>query len=266
MYRLLLILLISSVSMLQLMAQQTLFNVPSAAVTERKHVFFQKQVNFYSDNVSFSLTSSYGLGLGWEIGVNCYDATISTDYRSKARLYINNTSYSAPDAPLVLLTCLKVVQLTDKNRIGFGLQFGSNPFRKQFYTVNGKFAPAYFTYVIATQEFEFRNNSSLELYGGIYLGNRPYFGQSTHTVRFSDVINLSNQDDHLGLLSGYEYKIIPQKLHLMGEWIFGNNTICNVIPGIVYYPKKRVSLSLGWLIPSPKTGNPQGVVFELTLF
>ena len=50
-------------------AQQSLFNVPSANVTPKGELFFQEQLNFGTAGES-NLTTDIGLGKGFEVGLN----------------------------------------------------------------------------------------------------------------------------------------------------------------------------------------------------
>jgi hypothetical protein len=54
-------------------AQQNLFNVPSAEITEKNKFFFQQQFNIDSNAGDSNTTVDYGLGNNWEVGINLFN-------------------------------------------------------------------------------------------------------------------------------------------------------------------------------------------------
>ena len=50
--------------------QQNLFNIPSGDITSSKKVFYQHQLNVYSDKMESKAHFVYGLGKGWDAGIN----------------------------------------------------------------------------------------------------------------------------------------------------------------------------------------------------
>jgi len=69
-------------------AQQNFINVPSSEVTIKNKYFFQQQINF-NDLIQSNTTLDYGLGKGYEIGLNILG--INFDQNRKI-IFQNNTS------------------------------------------------------------------------------------------------------------------------------------------------------------------------------
>jgi len=55
------------------LAQQTFFNVPESDLTPRHKVLVQQQVDLHAEEIRGTTTFSYGLGRGWEAGLNLYN-------------------------------------------------------------------------------------------------------------------------------------------------------------------------------------------------
>lgn len=51
-------------------AQQNLFNIPSGDIAKSKKFFYQHQLNIYSNNLESKAHSLFGLGKGWDAGIN----------------------------------------------------------------------------------------------------------------------------------------------------------------------------------------------------
>ncbi len=223
-------------------AQQSLFNVPSISVTKKNEVFFQEQINATFEGTSLNFNTAYGLGHDFELGINVVGVGVEWD-KNVPQLITNSTSKDQiPYSPLVMMTGLKAIGITENYHIGFGGQIGLNPTQNNFTQDD-----------IAT--FDYINNRfdipklNLMLCAGAYYSNLVYLGQR----------------DQFGAMCGFELSIIEHKFLLMGDWIIGQNAISVAVPGFVYHPHHNIALSGGWQIPSPGSNNPQGFVFELTL-
>ena len=223
-------------------AQQSLFNVPSISVTKKKEVFFQEQANLTKDASVVNFNTAYGLGSGFEIGVNLIGVGIGFD-KNKPMLLTNSTSADGqPYNPLFMLTALKAFSVGEYIKIGVGGQVGLNPVQSK---ITGSDV-ATFDYINARFEIP---KAKLVLCAGGYYSNLVYMGMK----------------DQLGGMFGAEYTVIEHKFLLMADWIISENAASVIVPGFVYHPHHNIALSLGWQLPSPGTTNPQGVVFELTL-
>jgi hypothetical protein len=218
--------------------QQSLFNVPSVVATQAKNIFFQEQINLSTQGLTFNFTGAYGLGKGWEVGLNGYGINAGLQNGSPT-LMLNRTDASQPFAPLVLATVLKQFSPSQHWRLGIGSQNGLCPYDN---AENKHFAT--FSYASACympwHEYEF--------HAGAYFGNNVLLGGKTQP----------------GLMAGYELPI-TKRLHAMGDGIFGTSSAAVAVLGGVYYVNTHTSLSLGWQVGSPGTNNPRGVVFELTV-
>ncbi len=99
------------------LAQQTLFNLPSAEITPAEQLFFQQQFNFNkfgrSSGVS-NTTISYGLGLDFEIGMNVFALEVLPE------------SGLAPHSvePQFLFNAQKGIPLSESFKLGVGTQLG----------------------------------------------------------------------------------------------------------------------------------------------
>ena len=223
-------------------AQQSLFNVPSISVTKKKEAFFQEQLNATSDGNVFNFNSAYGLGKGFEVGINLVGLALEFDKNIPVLLNNSSSLAQVPYNPLIMLTGLKAFSFGEHYTLGLGSQFGLNPLQGNI-TGND----------IAT--FNYINNRfdipklHLMLCAGGYYSNLVYLGQK----------------DQFGAMCGFELVIIEHKFLLMGDWILGKNAASVAVPGFVYHPHHNIALSAGWQIPSPGSNNPQGFVFELTL-
>jgi hypothetical protein len=64
-------------------------------------------------------------------------------------------------------------------------------------------------------------------------------------------------------MAGYELTV-TNKIHLMGDWLVGDNYIGVGVIGGVYYLTKEILLSLGIQVPNNRNKNDYGAVFEFT--
>ena len=68
--------------------------------------------------------------------------------------------------------------------------------------------------------------------------------------------------NRIGGWIGSEIPII-NKLHFVAESVLGNNAMCYTSLGLIYFPKKRIPITLGIQIPNTQS-NVYSIVFELT--
>ncbi len=116
---LIIILLINGIS---LFSQQNFINVPSSEVTKKNKLFFQQQVNI-NEQIQSNTTLDFGLGKGFEIGVN----VLGLNYDEKLKsVQFNDTSDKDPYNPLIMLNGLKNFELSENMAIAFGGQTGLN--------------------------------------------------------------------------------------------------------------------------------------------
>ena len=102
--------------------QQNLVNVPASEATEKNKIFFQQQINF-NELIQSNTTFDYGLGKGFEIGVNI----LGLNFSEKRESFLNNDSNDVdPYNPLLLINGLKQFEINKNIIIAGGGQLGLN--------------------------------------------------------------------------------------------------------------------------------------------
>jgi hypothetical protein len=207
-------------------AQQNLFNVPSADITEQGKFFFQQQFNFFTAATGSSNTTlDYGLGDQLEIGINLFNV----DMQPTDGTFQN---------PHVLLNFQKGFALSENYKVSFGTQTGiTPPLHRQ--TVE---MPS-FSYLHSALDLKHLG----KYYLGSYYTNRAYAGKN-----------------EFGFMTGMEYPLFEKKLHLMGDFISGDTEISVAVLGLVVFLPREWQLSLGAQLPAPSTQNDYAMVFEIT--
>ncbi|SHI86331.1 hypothetical protein SAMN02745146_1733 [Hymenobacter daecheongensis DSM 21074] len=237
--RLLLVLLLSIRYSAQ--GQQNLFNIPAGDLTPQGKVFFQHQTNIYNRGYFESKNHFvYGLGKGWEAGLNVVNLQMNFRRGRKDWLGTNPDNRSIPLAPLVKLTSQKFFFLSDRLSTSIGTQVGLNPIR--FSGVSRELT--HFSY----NTWAWIPRSHVKVVAGPYLSDRGTLGAGNRA----------------GLLLGAEFPV-TKKLLFMGDFISGNNYTSASVVGFNYLATKRLQLCLGALLPNPGTSNRPGLVFELNL-
>ena len=238
--RLILLLLLLGLLPRAAQAQQNLFNIPAGDLTPRGKVFYQHQTNVYGPRDLESKNHFvYGLGRGWEAGLNVVN--IKMDFRNRGDVFlVNRHDPSRPLKPLVQLTGQKFLVVGPTLRASFGTQVGTNPLRFG----GARRRLTHFSY----HTWAWSPRHHVKVVAGPYLSDRGTLGAGNRA----------------GLLLGAEYPL-TQKLLLMGDFVSGHNATSVSVLGINYLATKRVQLCLGALLPNPGSQNRAGVVFELNL-
>lgn len=217
------------------LAQQTIFNVPSSDMTPKHKILAQQQVDINGEEWRSTTTFNVGLGRDWEVGVNLYNLDYLPPQHSWQR---NDTTTQMPYAPLLLVNAQKTVDLTENLHLGIGGQTGLNLYPTThssswvgwgYVNLGGSFADEHYKTVI-----------------GGYAGNNRYLSDGT-TV---------------GMHVGFDAGIWYEKLHLLGDWASGKNEYGQLILGAEVYLHKHLPLALGWR-RSNQDGQ-QAVVVQLT--
>lgn len=217
-------------------SQQNFINVPSSEATAEHKLFFQQQVNF-NELIQANTTLDFGLGKGFEIGAN----VLGLNFSDKNRSFIqNDTNDKDPFNPLLMLNGLKQIELSNNISISTGAQVGLN-FRDDKRT--NEAGLAYSNLLIKNLLIK---KSSLVV--GAYYNSLHYGGKNGNRI---------------GAWIGSEIPLV-EKLHIVAESVIGNNAISYTSFGLIYYPKKRIPITLGIQIPNTKN-NAYSIVFELTL-
>lgn len=218
--------------------QQNLFNIPSGDITNSKKLFYQHQLNLYSSKLESKAHFVYGLGKGWDAGVNVVGKGVY--FSPSWRISYNDNPDKGALYPIILGTIQKQFSISDQFDLNIGSQAGFNVSNK----IENK-ELNHFTYGIGI--WHFMNHKS-RIVGGLYQTNRMYVGQG----------------NTFGFMFGYEIKL-SKRWYVMGDWVSGNNDASVGVVGGMYNLTKRVQLCGGWQIPNPDTIKPSGFVFELNV-
>lgn len=215
-------------------AQQNFINVPSGEVTKEKKFFFQQQLNF-NEIIQSNTTLDYGLGRGFEVGINI----LGLDYvqRSKS-IFLNDTNDRDPYDPLVTINGLKQIELSERTSLAIGTQIGVNvDFDNKVRLANLTYVNIRFTDVIW---------ENCVFVAGPYFNSQHYGGDGNR-------------------VGGWLAAEVPlsSKWHVMGESVVGDNAISYSSFGIIFYPKPRIPLTVGVQIPNI-SNNAYAWVFEFT--
>lgn len=217
------------------MAQQNFINVPSGEVTQPKKFFFQEQLNF-NEIIQSNTTVDYGLGKGFEIGVNI----LGLDYVQKSNsFFLNDTNDRDPYDPLLTVNGLKQIELSEKISFSIGTQIGVNV------DFDNKVRPANLSYVNIRFNHVIWENCLLV--AGPYYNSKHYGGAG----------------NRVGGWLAAEIPFTP-KWRIMGESVIGDNAISYSSVGIIFLPRPHIPLTLGVQIPNT-TNNAYALVFELTI-
>ncbi len=229
------LLFIISLFGIPIFAQQNFINVPSAEITANRKLFFQQQINI-NELFQSNSTLDYGLGKGWEIGVN----VLGLNYNEKQKSFLKNDENDRdPYNPLFMLNAQKGFEISDKFTTTIGTQFGIN------YDFDEKKGNAGLLYGnLKTKEFLVNEGV---LVTGLYYNSKHYGGTG----------------NRIGAWVGMELPI-SHKFHFLVESVIGSNAISYSSLAIVYYPIKRMPVTFGFQLPNTKN-NAKSFVFELTI-
>lgn len=212
-------------------AQQNLFNIPSGEVTSEQDIFYQHQLNLYNDeSIKSKQHFVYGLGGGFELGVNILDVSIThfSEFNDKYR-------------PLLLGTAQKTWQINDKLLLNLGTQMGSR------YRPEGAHEGFNtFSYSLLTYKFEGHSR----VVTGIFYSNEDSF---------------LNGPENFGYLLGYEL-FLTKRFGLMGDHISGTTASSVSVIGMIYSVTKHFQICAGALIPNRSSISEPGFVLELNIF
>lgn len=233
------ILVISLISTFSLTyGQQNLFNIPSGDITNTKKAFYQHQLNLYTDKLESKAHLVYGLGKGWDIGMNLVGKGFY--FNPEWRILHNSNPSKGALYPIILGTIQKQFHISEKINVNIGTQVGYNLSNQ----ISNK-ELNHFSYAIGVYHFMHEKG---RIVGGIYKTNKEYVGQG----------------NTFGAMLGYELKL-SKRWYLMGDWLSGNNDASVSVIGGMYNLTRRIQVCAGWQIPNPNTPKPMGVVLELNL-
>lgn len=219
----------------QVLAQQSLFNVPSSQITKVGKDFLQVQQNS-STLQQTNLTYNTGLGRSTEVGINVFNVNTSNSPHSFRLKPPTSLNVDAP-GPLVLVNAQTAYALPQSMHVAYGFQFG------QGRTLNQHPGMAVNQYVNVTKSF--LNDGLLVL--GYYKENRQYAGPGKA----------------FGLMEGIDCPI-NHRLHFVADSISGTTAGAQQVIGFTYAAHEQTILSVG--LSKTTVGHRfSGLVFEYTL-
>ena len=83
----------------------------------------------------------------------------------------------------------------------------------------------------------------------IYVG--PYYANA----------NLTSSVNQVGFMTGFELKILPNKIHLTGDYISGHQNVSGAVVDVQYFITPKVQMYIGIVIPETNSGNEFAGVF-----
>lgn len=212
-------------------AQQNLFNIPSGEVTSEQDVFYQHQLNIYQgESIKSKQHFVYGLGNGFELGVNILDVSL-THFSQSHDQY----------RPLIMGTVQKAWQVGDKLFLNLGTQMGSR------YRSEGAHE-SFNTYSYSLLTYKFDGHS--RIVSGIFYTNEDSF---------------LNGPENVGYLLGYEW-FLTKRFGLMGDHVSGSTASSVSVIGVIYSVTKHFQICAGALIPNRRSFSEPGIVIEFNIF
>lgn len=227
--KLILIIVFFSLSYEQAICMQTIFNVPSADVTEKNHIFLQEEVQttpWNTDNAFLNTTySAVGIGHNTEIDATLFNVgspatqNISLGIGFKSAIPIVGLKEKFPE---------REFKLTVGSQILLGLE-GNGVGNWSYAHLSGRVPKI-----------------NTRLTAGINYGGRQAFGQNSFSF-----------------IAGVEQPV-TKKISIIGDWYSGSEHWAGyLIVGTSYAFNKNTVLYTGYQIPnSPKVGS-SGFVIQL---
>ncbi|MFN8438654.1 MAG: hypothetical protein U0V72_13625 [Cytophagales bacterium] len=218
-------------------AQQNLFNIPSGDITPHKKLFYQHQFNVYDYKLESKSHLVYGLGKGWDAGVNLVGSGVG--FKPTWELLQNEQVKNGNLFPVLMGTLQKQFVISEKLEINIGTQMGIN--------ISGKLSNQrlnHFTYLLNNWHITHK----FRIVSGLFKSNKFYTGNA----------------NTFGVLGGFEWHL-SKKLYAVGDWVSGRNDASVAVLGGVYNLSKRIQICAGWQLPNPKTPKTMALVIELNL-
>ena len=222
----------------KLFCQQNLFNIPSGDITDNKKVFYQHQFNLYNDKLESKSHFVYGLGKGWDVGINLVGNGFY--FSPKWEFLYNDNPNKGSLSPTLMGSIQKKININEFFDINIGGQVG--------YNISDKLSNLRINYYICTIGlYNFMKGKS-RIISGIYKTNQMFVGDGKK----------------FGLMFGYEIKL-GKRWYLMGDWVSGNNEASVGVFGGTYNLTRRVQVCAGIQFPNKDVPKPLGFVLELNL-
>lgn len=224
-----LIVIIFCLSFTRVFAQQTIFNVPSADVTEKGHIFLQEEGQFRSWNPdAFFVSTSYsalGVGHNTELDATLFNVgapatqSITLGVGFKSAIPIPGLKEKFPEREFKIILGDEVLIGLENNSVG----------NWAYAELSGKVPKL-----------------NTRLTGGISYGTRQVFGI-----------------DNVSFVAGVEQPI-TKKLALQADWFSGAEHFAGfLIVGFNYKLPKNTTLYAGYQIPNTPQNGVSGFCIEL---
>jgi len=226
-------------SLCKVEAQQNLFNVPSSDITPKDKIFFQQQVNDFTNGFQLNSTFSYGLGSDFECGVNILGLTY--DFND-GFLYSDSI---VPYSPLICINAQKKIKINERLSFAAGTQIG---FHNE-HTLT--------SYIFLNTVYQFHNTHS-KLISGIYYSSDGFFGSESRSFFEHGIAK------NIGIQCGIEQQIIKDKLLFQADLITGKHTMGENVTGFAYFITPLWILSAGYQTPLFNSTSQKAIVLELT--
>lgn len=222
-----------------LKAQQNLFNVPSSDITPSKTLFFQQQINDFSNGFQSNTTFSYGLDNDFELGLNILGLTYDYD---QGLLYADSV---VPYSPLICINAQKKVEISHAFSVSLGTQIG---FHNQ-HTLS--------SYVYLNSIYH-NPDMHLKLIGGLYYSSDGFFGGEQRGFVSEEPLK------NIGMQAGVEYHLINNTLLFQSDLITGKHSMGENVSGLAYFLTPTWILSAGYQLPLFSSTSQKAIVIELT--
>lgn len=210
-------------------AQKNFFEVPSAEIITAQNLFVQTQANVTEDDINASLSATYGLGYNAEIGV-----TLNQWDFQRGR-GIEHDPEHPEQSPDVLINAQKAFVVTPSVTFSVGLRSGVNGVSS-----GNDFSFAHFNYALG--QYRLKNHVVV---AGAYYANRAYEGEG----------------DPVGFMAGCDLQLLPDKLHLLGEYTSGNSALSAFSAGLELDLLQHLGVSVGAQWPTPHADtDPCGIL------
>jgi len=226
-------------------AQQSFFNVPNSHITDKGELFFQQQSNVSAKILQFNETLCYGLGKGFEIGINHLGLTLNTPFRNP--YFIANYDYTMPPIfPFLMLNAQKAIHINDNMEIATGILLGGN--MADF----NNFNEGIYAFTNFASKFE---HTKTWFVGGIYYANKNYLGVGDRLFGKSPI----------GIQLGIEQFIYREKISLVIDYISGVHDFGESTFGFSYEFTSSFNMSVGYQLPNPNSNANQSLIVEFSL-
>jgi hypothetical protein len=213
--------------------QRNVVDVPSGETLESKNLFFQEQAVFNKKGINTSTILTYGIGKQIEVGLTVYQLVFQ---KSKG---VEISPEHPEDNPDFLINAQKGFDISNSLRLAIGTKIGAHAINKN------DFQFANFSYCVGQISI---GESEHKLIGGGYYANAGYAGPGTN----------------LGAMIGLDFTVVKEKLHCVGDFMSGNNSLSVFNAGFEISLPKKWKVTLGAQFPVPGSDNEDGAILQVS--